>query len=101
MGGNSLVCNCTFSLAGENYRLRATWVLDKPLDMLLGLEFKSVILTVSKEDGPEIIFDGRLFQPTKQRLNSLYTTNVRRQDGSSGGPVLKYRMTSKLFHYAV
>lgn len=100
-GGNSLVCNCTFSIAGEIYQLQATWMLGTSLDMLLGLEFKSVILTVSKEDGPEIIIDGRLFQPIKQRLNSLYTTNVRRQDGTSGGPALKYRMTSKLFHYAV
>jgi predicted acylesterase/phospholipase RssA len=99
--GNSLACNGTFSIAGENYQLQATWVLGKPLDMLLGLEFKAVLLAISKEDDSDLIFDGRLFQPIKQRLKSIYTTNVRRQDGTSGGPALKYRMTSKLFSYAI
>ena len=99
--GARLECACSFSIDGTRYNLFATWILGAPLDMLLGLEFKSVLLAISKEDGAELIFDGRLFQPIRQRLKSLYTTNVRRQDGTSGGPMLKYRMTSKLFNYAV
>jgi predicted acylesterase/phospholipase RssA len=94
-------CKCSFNLASEIYRLHAKWSLGTPVDMMLGLEFKSVLLSISKEDGSDLLFDGRLFQPVKQRLRSIYTTNVRRQDGTSGGPGLKYRMTSKLFNYAV
>ena len=94
-------CQSTFNIGNVTYRLRAEWYLGSPLDFLFGLEFKAVHLTISTEGNSAPLFSGRLYQEIKHRLKSAYTTNIRRQDGTSGGIGLKYRMTSKLFAYAV
>ena len=94
-------CNCSFIVDGNKFSLQADWMLKSPIDLLLGLEFKSVHLTISQAAEAMPLFEGLLYQHIKQRINSIYSTNNRRQDGTSGGPGLKYRMTSKLYNYAV
>lgn len=99
--GTEFIQKCLFRAGDEYYELTASWRLSSPIDLLLGLEFKSVYLTVTKLNSSESLYKGRLHQTIKNRLKSLYTTNVRRKDGTSGGQGLRYQMTSKLMNYAI
>ncbi len=98
-GKKSLECTCQFNYKDEMYSLIASWELNSEIDFLLGLEFKSVQLSISKIDDPEFNYKGILYQNIKQRLKALFSTNVRKQDGTSGGMRQRYKMVSIIYNY--
>ena len=93
--------SCHFMDNLDEYLLKATWKLGSPVDLLLGLEFKSVQISISKVSVLEEKMDGILYQNIKQRMDSWLSTNIRKQDGKPGGIRLKYRMATKLVDYAI
>lgn len=79
--------------------LSANVKLRSALDLLLGLEFKSVQIFILKKE--ERIMEGTLYQNIKKRTKSRMSYNIRKQDGTGGGLGLKYRMATKLIDYAI
>lgn len=96
-----LECKSKFTYEKNTYVITASWEYGSVIDLLLGLEFKSVEISVSGVDETAHGFKGILYQSIKDRLKSMYITNVRQIDGTSGGIKLKYKMASKLFSYAI
>lgn len=92
-------CTCQFNYEDNTYSLVANWELNSEIDFLLGLEFKSVQLSVSKINSPETNYKGWLYQNIKQRMKAYFSTNVRKQDGTPGGLGLRYKMISALYSH--
>ncbi|WP_430932004.1 patatin-like phospholipase family protein [Saccharicrinis sp. 156] len=100
-GEKLLELTCSFVHKNDKYMLTASWKLGSVVDWLLGLEFKYVDVSIAKADENEDRMEGRLYQDIKERADSWYSTNIRRQDGKSGGIGLKYRMGLKLMNYEI
>ena len=100
-GRQKLECTCKFNIEGESYEITASWELCSAIDLLLGLEFKSVEISVSTKNKTPAHYKGRLYQNIKQQFKSIYSTNVRHMDGTPGGLGSKYKMASKLLNYEI
>lgn len=98
---NILEYTCHFMQNRDKYILTASWKLGSPIDLLLGLEFKSVRVSIAKVNENDDKMEGTLYQDIKHRMTAWFSTNIRKQDGKPGGIGLKYRMASKLIHYAI
>ena len=86
------------------YRVRALIKLGVVVDWLLGLEFKTVRLTVYRvlDDGTESTFlQGRLSQPVKQRLRNCFASNVRHHLGREWKIVKKYKLIKQLYRHEI
>ena len=91
-----------FLMGGEVYSLQALWTLDSPMDILIGLGFKSVSINVAKtSEQQKEIASGELFQTISLRLKSCLHTNVRTEQGWPGDLIKKYKMMSKFVTYEV
>lgn len=98
-GKKVIECTCQFNYENDLYSLIATWELNSEVDFLLGLEFKSVSVSISKINSQESIYEGILYQNIKQRMKAYFSTNVRKQDGTSGGLGLRYKLISTLYKH--
>ncbi len=89
-----------FIHAEQVYRVRTVIRLGVMADWLLGLEFKTVKLTVyritdSGEESP--LLQGTLFQPIKQRFRNCFASNVRHHHGGGWKIVKKYALIKQLY----
>jgi predicted acylesterase/phospholipase RssA len=99
-GIRSIIYQAQFIESGETYAIEAIFRLGSAVDFLLGLAFKTVRITITN-DRDSTFMKGILYQNINNRLKSMFSTNVRRNDGTSGGVKLRYRMISKLVNYEV
>ena len=99
-GAHTISYVAQFIETGETYHIEALWNLDSTADLLLGLAFKSVRLSIVNENNSTSM-KGILYQDIKNRIKSMYTTNIRRRDGTPGGLGFRYWMASKLMNYEV
>lgn len=99
-GKHMFECTCSYIHSGEIYGLKATFSLNSAIDLMLGLEFKSVQIEVSKNPSKPMI-SGVLYQSAGQRIKNLFPNNTRKPDGTSGRISLKYKLATKLLTYAV
>lgn len=96
-GRRYLFLKSRFQRNGNKFQLEAKWPLGSSIDILLGLGFKSVHITVTRPDGPvKEICSADLFQSVKNRIRNLVTMNIRTEQGRPGGIFKKYRMLTKL-----
>ena len=100
-GKTVIECTCIFNVREVPYLLKAVWNLNSAMDFMLGLEFKSVQISISKMNETETLYQGKLYQGIKKRFRAWFANNIRKWDGTSGGIGLKYRMFSKLLDYEV
>ncbi len=91
----------SFMHNNDEYKLMASWELGSAIDLLLGLEFKQVQISIKKLGEEEDGMEGILYQNIKQRMASCLTNNIRKQDGKAGGIRFKYRMALKLMNYEI
>ena len=91
-----------FIIKGEVYQLHAVRTLDTPLDILIGVGFKSISINITKSKDLQIeVASGKLFQSISDRLKSSFHTNVRTAEGKPGGLFKKHSMLSKFITYEI
>lgn len=89
-------CQCLFDFENDEYSLWAKWEIESAIDFLLGLAFKKVEISIIKNSERTPTYEGILYQEIKERIRNYFSINIRKEDGTSGGIGLKYRMVSKL-----
>ena len=89
-----------FTFEKRSYTIQAVWEIESPIDLLIGIALKSVKISITDTENKTEL-NGTLYHNIKQRLKSIYTSNVRQPDGSSGGLRLKYKMFSNLYNYEI
>jgi len=99
-GQRTITVKAQFVESGETYSIEAIFRPGSASDFLLGLAFKTAHLTISA-DGDSKVIKGLLYQDIKNRLKSILSANIRRNDGTSGGLKLRYQMATKLMNYEV
>ncbi len=93
-----------FMHAQQMYRIRAVIKLGVVADWLLGLEFKTVKLTIYRilDDGTESTFlQGRLSQPIRQRLRNCFSSNVRHHHGRAWKIIKKFTLIKQLYRHEI
>lgn len=93
-----------FMHAQQTYRIRAVIKLGVVADWLLGLEFKTVELTVYHvpDSGPDSTFlQGRLYQSIKRRLLNCFSSNVRHYHGRKLKIVKKITLIKQLYRHEI
>ena len=89
-----------FTFQKSSYTIQASWEIGSVVDLMIGIALKSVKISISEHENA-MELHGTLYQNIKQRLKSIYTTNVRQPDGTSGGIRKKYKMFSNLYNYEI
>jgi predicted acylesterase/phospholipase RssA len=94
-----LKMNALFTHAGAEYGLETSLQLYAPLEWMLGLEFKRLEISISKEG--RVIGEGVLVQGNWQRLRHWLSNSFKNFSGGRVGVKKKYTMLSKLYTYEV
>ncbi|WP_163713822.1 patatin-like phospholipase family protein [Mangrovibacterium lignilyticum] len=92
-----LLAEMSCMLEGEQHHLQAELVLTNSIDWFLGIAFKR--LKISLQRNTKLLAEGMLFNEFNDRLASVVSRNFRKQDGSCGNIVQRYKSLTKLYRY--
>lgn len=91
--------SCKFLYEGQAYNITSRQVIHSSADFLLGLGFKALHITISKDVTQE--FHGTLYQSIGTRLRNIFKNNLRKEDGTGGGLIQKYKYFKNLLHHDI
>jgi predicted acylesterase/phospholipase RssA len=90
-------------IRGEEYHIISMIKLHPPLEMILGIGFKQLFLTITKKQSnvQVPILQGRLFQSISDRLRACYFTSVKAEKGKAGSMGKRYQMIQKFVSHEI
>lgn len=90
-------------IKGDECPIKSMIKLPSPIEMLLGIGFKQLFLTIGKGQNniqaPAV--QGRLLQSVSNRLSACFFTMVKTEKGKAGGIIKRFQMIQKLLEHEI